>query len=924
MKNLLYLWVFLCSIGMFSQATSYKITGQIRSEKDQSLLESATIHLEKTKDSSVVSYTISNEKGLFTLEGKTFEKKLKLYISFIGLKTFSKKIIIDGKPADLGRILMRAEENILDEVVIKSRAPITIKKDTLEFNVKSFKTKKDASVEDLLKKLPGVEVDEQGKITVNGKPVNKILVNGKPFFGNDPTIATKNLTKEIIEKVQITDTKSKSEAFTGQKGDQNNKTINLTIKEENNKGWFGRLAAGSGSDKHYEYAALINRFNNNKRISFLAGGNDINSPGFSFGEIQKMFGGGNSISFNSNGSFSVDGRSFGMGQGVVKSKNTGITLADKIGKKVDVNVDYFHSGSNSENESTRNRENILPNGNYFSNSTSVSNNENNNHTINSEFDIKIDSTLLINLSPSFTFNDRNGQFNNHEETLDSNRNLTNKSTVKNTTKSSDKNFKNNMDVTKKFGKKGAFIKVSLEHQIDKSESDDYSVSEINIINSSTENRNQYIDGKVDFTKFQTRLSYRQPLADKLYLNFKYTYTEDERESIKSTFDFDNNSQQYSNFNKTLSTNFVYKSIKKTPGVELSYRGKKWSTRFGAGYVVRNIESQDYLRPNLNLKRDFEAMELNSNFSYRFANKASIYAGYNLNNNVPSIHQLQPFTNETNPLNIITGNPNLKPTNRHRYHMNFNKYNFQKGTGFFIYTSINTTNNQVVSKSNVDPTTLVRNTTYENVNGNYNFQFFGNYNKKIKLDTIRSLKIRLGASYNIRKNINFFNNIKYSSKTTSISPNIGITLGWKKIFEIAPRYTISFSESTFDLANFSAQKFIRHSLAIKTKTLSTKKLEWRNDIRYSYNPDVIDSFDRSAWFWNSTLNYSVLKDKGTISLKAYDLLNQNTNVRRRATENYIEDSQSTVLKQYFMLSFSWKFNSLGKKGNTNSSMNFIEF
>ena len=162
-------------------------------------------------------------------------------------------------------------------MVITSRAPITIKKDTLEFNVKSFKTKKDANVEDLLQQLPGVEVDDEGKITVNGKPVNKLLVNGKPFFGDDPTITTRNLSKEIIEKVQVTDTKTKSEAFTGEEGDTQNKTINLTIKEENNQGYFGRIAGGKGTEDLYEYASIVNRFRGDRRISILAGGNNTNS-----------------------------------------------------------------------------------------------------------------------------------------------------------------------------------------------------------------------------------------------------------------------------------------------------------------------------------------------------------------------------------------------------------------------------------------------------------------------------------------------------------------------------------------------------------------------------------------------------------------------------------------------------------------------
>ncbi len=209
-------------------------------------------------------------------------------MSYVGYRTYLKKMLIDKEIIDLKRIALQLD-NQLGEVLVKSTAPITIKKDTLEFNVKSFKTKKDATVEDLLKQLPGVEVDDEGKITVNGKEVNKILVNGKPFFGNDPTITTKNLTKDIIEKIQVVDTKTKAEAFTGEVGDSENKTINLTIKEENNKGVFGRVSAGAGTDERYEFAGMVNLFDNDRRISVLAGGHNNNSPGFSLGELSTMF-----------------------------------------------------------------------------------------------------------------------------------------------------------------------------------------------------------------------------------------------------------------------------------------------------------------------------------------------------------------------------------------------------------------------------------------------------------------------------------------------------------------------------------------------------------------------------------------------------------------------------------------------------------
>jgi hypothetical protein len=914
---------------MYSQSASFKITGIIQTEKDKSPLESATIHLEIIKDSTVVSYTISNDKGYFSLEGKSFQKELRLYVSYIGLKTYSKKITINNKSLNLGAIIMKSQDNMLDEVVIKSRAPITIKKDTLEFNVKSFKTKKDASVEDLLKKLPGVEVDEQGKITVNGKPVNKILVNGKPFFGDDPTIATKNLTKEIIEKVQITDTKTKSEAFTGQKGDQNNKTINLTIKKENNKGWFGRLAAGKGTNDHYEYAAIINRFDNDRRFSVLLGGNNINSPGFSFGEIQKMFGsGGNtSISVSSSGgmNFSIGGRSFGTGEGIVKSKNSGFTYADQLSKKIEINADYFHSGSNSNNESKSNRENILSTGNYFSNSNTTSNNDYASHSFNTEIDIKVDSTFMINIKPAFTLNKNEGFNTNYEETLDENKQLKNKSTSNNSSKSTVNQFKNKISFSKKFGKKGAFVGLTINNQIDKTDGKNYNSSETEIINSNTIKRNQLRDNKSEYSNIDSRLTYRKPLiAKKLFLDFAYQYSTNKREDIKSTYDFDTTTQDHSNFNTLLSTDFTYKSTKSSPSLQISFREKKWSLSLKGGYVNRNIESEDKLRPNLNLNRNFNNIEARSSFSYSFDSRARLYTSYSVSNSIPSVSQIQPFVNENNPLNIITGNPNLKPTNNHRYSLSFNKFNFQAGTGFFIYANINSSENNIATKTTIDPVSLIRNTTYENVNGNYNLGLSGNYNKKFKLDSLNTLTVRVGSYISANKNVFFFNGIKSNSSTKSISPSLGLTLELKNIIQIFPRYSASFSRTIFAATNQEEQNYVSHNLSINTKTLSNKKLEWQNNIRYNYNPNVAVGFDKSAWFWNSSLSYSVLKDKGTISLKVYDLLNQNTNARRTVTSNYIEDKQSTVLQQYFMLGFSWKFNSLGKKGKTRDFGEMIIF
>lgn len=914
MKKLLFVFTLFIATQLFAQSYPFQIKGKIISEKEKTPIEAATIHLERIKDSSVVSYTISDEKGEFLLEGKSFHKNLKLFVSYIGMDNYSKKITLPSSLIDLKNINLKEDSNILKEVVIKSRAPITVKKDTLEFNVKSFKTKKNANVEDLLKKLPGVEVDAEGKITVNGKAVNKILVNGKPFFGNDPTITTKNLSKEIIEKVQITDTKTKSESFTGEKGYANNKTINLTIKKENNKGWFGRVSAGAGTEKRFEGATMINRFDNDQRVSVLASTNNINSPGFSFGEIQKMFGGGGSIWINGNGGFSVNGRRFGGGQGIIKSKTLGATYADTYKKNVDVNLNYFHSGSSSENDATNNRENILPdNKRYFSNTISNSIDNNDNHAIDAEIDIEIDSTFLINIKPSFIYNKREGSYTRNEESLDNDNVLTNRSTSSVNNSSEANNFKNDLEITKKINTKGSFIKASITNQIDKSTSNEYALLKRETFkNPSEENLNQFSDAESKLNTLRTSISYRYPIiSKKFFVDFNYEYRRNERENIENTLDFNTTTNQYDIFNTDFSSNFTYNDIAKTPSIEFTYKAKKWRFNFETGYANRTLENNDKLRPQLNLSRDFNNLNLGTGFRYTFESKASIYFDYSLENTVPNLIQIQPFTNATNPLNIITGNPNLKPTERHRGYLNFHKYDWQKGTGLWFYVSADLNNNHIVSKSTIN-NDFVRTTTFENVDGAYNVWAGGSYSKKIKLDSITNIRLKLGGRLTSNKNINFFNDIKYNAVTTGVTPEIGVRLDWNKIVRIDTEYRVRFSRTAFDIDNFTNQNFARHTFDIRTRTNVPKKLEWRNNIKYTYNPDVI-GFNKSAWFWNSTLAYSILNDKASITLKAYDLLNQNNNVRRTATENYIEDSQNTVLQQYFMLGFSWKFNSLGKKG-----------
>lgn len=923
MHKLFFATTLLGCFFSFSQSKDFKISGKIISYQDDSPLEAATVYLERKTDNSLVAYTISDKNGDFEIEDKTTGETLNFLVSYVGYQTYKKEIIINKANIVLEPIKLKISTDALDEILIKSSAPVTIKKDTLEFNVSSFKTKKDANVEDLLKQLPGVEIDDNGKIKVNGKEVNKILVNGKPFFGNDPSITTKNLTKDIIEKIQVVDTKTKSEAFTGEEGDTENKTINLTIKEENNKGVFGRVAAGVGTNKRNEFAGMFNRFDNDQRISILVGGNNINSPGFSFGEIEKMFGSGNSR-FNSNGAFNINGRQFGGGEGITTSKLAGINYADNIGEKVELASDYFYSNSNSENEKSSQRETILSDSRFFSNSESSSNNDTQSHTINTDIEIKIDSTFLINIKPSFSLSRTTTDFVSDDETLNENLELVNQSSLTSFVENELNNFSSEISATKKFGAKGAFVRLNIENRFNENESDDFinSISEVFADTPETIQRNQFTDDTRKSNNFSTNILYKLPIIAKtFFVNFEYEYQNNTDENVKSTFDFDEAENTFNTFNEALSTDFEYTDTRSAPRVELNYRKEKLSARFGVASIFRTLKNKDGLRPQFDVERDFNAIELRSYFNYRFSKKASIYFNYSLSNRPPDLRQLQAFEDVSNPLNTIIGNPNLEPTNENRIYLGFNAYNWKERTGFYLFASITSNRNAVVTKTLVDPTTLKRITTYDNVNGNNNGYFGVDYSKKIKLDSINSIRFKVGNWVNFSKNVNFNNEIKYASNNITLNPNIGIDYIWEGVFEFKPRYRLSFTNNKFDIDAFEDRNFTQHNLDFKTAFFLPKGFEWQNDITYNYNSNIADGFQKSAWFWNVSLAYSVLKEKGTISLKVYDLLNQNTNARRSATQDFIEDTQSTVLRQYFMLNFSWKFNSLGAKGETKGNSRY---
>ncbi|MBS9766355.1 MAG: TonB-dependent receptor [Flavobacteriaceae bacterium] len=930
MRKLTFLFCLFVVSASFAQYHSFEISGKIIDKATSTPLEEVTVYLEKPKDSSVITYSITDRKGHFTLEGRTTVKKARLYFSYIGYKTVKKVVNLTKKEIKFPNIIMEEQTNSLGEIVIKSTPPVRIKKDTLEFNVKSFKTKKDATVEDLLKKLPGVEVSKDGKIMVNGKPVTKLLVNGKEFFANDPTIATRNLTKDIIEKVQITDTKTKAQALTGEEGDKNSKTINLTIKKENNKGVFGRVAVGGGTDKLYEGAGMFNYFNDKQRFSVLAGGNNINSVGFSFGEIEKMVGsrGGMGLSMNNSGQvtqFSIGNISFGGGSGLVTSRNAGATYADEFGKNIEFNSDYFYSQMNSDDKNTIRRDYTLPDRKYSTDSESKSHSVNDNHVFSVNTDIEIDSTAQLGIKSNMNYNINKSESENTSSSYNPDQTLINNSKSNSVSDTDSKNIETNIDYGKRIGNKGASFRLSLHSEISDRKSDIHRKNEVEIAKNSAKNifQRQKIDNRYYGQELGLKGSYNLPLftiKDKkngkikkgqgIFLFLSYALRNRNNKDKNSTFDWNNRSGLYSDFNTKQSTDFQYLENTHRFVADLTYRMEKGRISFGVIPMFQSLENKDYLRPQLNIKRPFNFVNLSSSINQKIG-KGYLYFRYNFEHKTPDLSQLQAYEDVSNPLNIVVGNPNLKLQKVHQTYLSYGAFNFQKQEGFHSNIGGMVVMNPIMVKSTIDEN-LARRTTYINGSKNiYSFWGSGGYNKKIAIDSIHSIKFGPRMYGNSSKVQNYSNNELYTANHTSVSPSFMVELSGSE-WKLETTYSPSFKSLKYDISPLKGEHFWKQYVSTKARITFFKKLELNSDFSYEYFPKRQRSIAQSYWNWNASLSYEFNK-KASLSLKAYDILNQNKDYRIRTTENYVEERTNLILQRYLMLTFSWKFNSLGKKG-----------
>ena len=928
LRTLLPVLFVLLSCATFGQ-NSFTIKGKAVSKEVNLPLESATIYITAAKDSTVIDYTISNKNGNFSISVKKLNQPFIVKVASLGYQTWEKEFPKLTSDIDMGEIFISDAVTTLGEVEIVSEAPpIRIKNDTLEFNASSFKVRPDSNVEALLKKLPGVEIDKDGKIKVNGKEVNEILVNGKSFFGKDGKVAIKNLPSEIVDKIQVSDTKTKEEKLSGDAASSDNKSINITIQEDKNKGLFGKFTGGYGTDKRYESSGLVNYFKDKQKISILASSNNINSVGFSMDEIFDAMGGGRNFYSNSNGSFGIDGMNFGGNEGITQSSMIGLNFADEWFKKLEPNGSYFYTNSKTDNDTRSRTENFLTsengtNSSFITESSGTTRRTSDGHNFNLELEYKINPSLTLSVRPTLVKNNTISK-NFSEQSSTNDLGLVNESTNSSKSNNASSSFGNELYLHKKFKKKGRNFGVTFNNSNKSNDRDNITNSETYFFQDPdrTEDirRQRVYDVEKD-NSYYTRIGYSEPITDSLSIMVRGSYEWKDYDNTKSTFNRNALSGQYSEFNSLLSYGLMSKTRTFNPNASINLRKKKYSGGVTLGTkVIRMENTSQYDGTTAQVDKNYVYPSANAWLNFRLSKSKSLYMYYNFDVQLPTAEQILPVVDLTNPLFQVSGNPDLNPTKNHSLHLNYNNYDYASKSGFYLYAGFNYFEQQIVFSRVFNPVDLINRANYQNINDTYNSYGGLNWRKTIKKEQ-HTFRFSAGGNANYNLNKGLTNNALYEARGLTLEPQVSIGWDYGELLTIEPSYSYSWNTTSYENYSVNSSSNFTHNFKIQTTSHWPKHFVFGNDFGYTYNSNISDGYKKDFYLLNTSLGYSFMEDKLTLKVKVYDVLNQNQSAVRYINPESIQDIQNTVLKRYAMFSLTYKIEKFAGKKKEGNSFSF---
>ena len=920
MKYLFCTLLLLCSLH-YSHAQTYTVKGSVTDTLNVQPLHYASVVFIRTSDSVISSFVRTKPDGTFEAHLPA-KGKYMMRITYPSFVDYLEVLNINKEVTNMGDLPMVSKEHLLKEFVLTQQiAAIKIKGDTTEYMADSFKVKENATVEDLLKRLPGIQVDKNGQITAQGETVQKILVDGEEFFSDDPKVVTQVLQANAVQKVQLYDKKSDQAEFTGIDDGQKTKTINLELKEDKKKGYFGKLDAGGGTDGYFQDQGMVNAFKGKRQISAFGIMSNTDKVGLGWQDKDKYSSGNGTTEISDDGGIMTtwtggdqdfggwDGRY--NGQGLPQTWTGGIHFADKWDEDKDhVSGNYRYALQNVQIDGDNIVQFMRPNDTSTVNRTvSHQFSKGDRHAADALYEWKVDSNTTVKLTATGGLK--------HTQTSS----LYNTASILQVADATDTLYNNNRTITSdtksgylnadlllrhKFAKKGRTLSVDVKENYKKSNSDGTLLSTIipapGLTTIPIPSTNEHKDDSTHTLAFSAKLTYTEPLSKVTFLELNYGVTVNNSSSKNNSFDYDSATQRFSRLDTTYSSNYKYNILSNLGGANLRFVFKKINFSFGG-----DISNAQYVQSNLYdpaLSHTYSYLNFfpRASFKYKISNQSSFSINYNGSTQQPSITQIEPLRQNTDPTNITIGNTNLKQefinsidVHYNDYKVLTNRYLWMGGNISFINSAISTSQNTIDN---------VNTTQYVNVNGNYTSWGYAGYGFKLsKID----IEVGAHANTNINHINNFVNGLANTSNNDSYTFGIDLNRNKEKKYEFRFEPSVTYNNNTATVSTFST-RYWSNDNDFSGSVQLPGKFEISSSVDFIFRQKTI-VFDNNTNVikWNAYVSKKFLKNS-QLELRAsvFDILNQNIGYSRNAQGTMITQNDYNTIRRYGMINLIWNF------------------
>lgn len=884
-------WIFLFVlafsniVGRAQNKNRVLVKGHVFDSQSKTDLHGASIACLYSKDSSKASIAFSDVKGGFKLDSLDVGRYY-LYITFMGYQSTLFPIILNDKEPvlDLGEIALKKIGVILSEVdIVGKKSPIRVSRDTIEFNAGSYKLNEHSQLEELLRRLPGIQVDADGTIRVNGEVVKTILVDGRPFFIDDPKIATKNLQADMVDKIQLIDRKIKERDPAIFDGDQTEKALNITIKGNRKKLWSGDLMSGYGSNKRFAIKANISRFSDDEQLAFIMNGDNINGL--------------------------VDG--VGSTNGVLERWNPNFTYTKDINNKMTFSFSYILQSVKNMDERSSIQKYFVGDTNYYYNQYSIQRNNRTSHGLITTLNYKINPTVSLLYTSNFGYYSGDDILMNNHGSYGHRQQLIDSGWIYNTMGKSGYSISNSVNIEKRFRRDGNSLNIQISYTLFSSKEKNYNLSNTlyNLSDGkySLDTLNQHNTLDNSSSNLQFMITHSSSIFKKNTLVLSYGLVQSTNPYDKFTYDYNISEKLYNLPVDSLIGRFKNKVMNNFARLGIQTKGEKFDYNLSVFAMLLNLNSN-----NLLLSEQYRFNNIivipRGNFNYNFSNNRRIRFSLSGNPIVPTFDQLRPIVDNANPLLIRKGNPYLRAGSTYGVALAYSSFNASSLRFFTLSLNGGFFRNQIVNSLWLD--SLKRQVVSPiNVNGAYYLKI--NMDNSFSINR-RNSSINMSTAVDLGRDMSYMNDVEGVSNRLAFSQTITYFFTFGEIANIYAGGNGTFNHVTYTGQVYGAADYFNFSLSIAGSMKVPLGISLGYNLSYSAYTGREESFNRRGVIFNGYISKILFPNhQGLVKLQGFDILNQNLSVVRNINPNYIEDVKMNTLDRFLMLSFTYFFKQSGK-------------